>query len=269
MILFSPCNTAAELSTVDDKGLYFRTAPPDNLQAAALTDVIMRDGVRRIVIVARDDAYGRGLMEAVRDNLRRAGIEDADIRMMPYSPDEPDFSQPRRGDQDVRPQWRAAHRLRRDGQGDRRDDQGWPEVADGLTRLRVRLPRNVLGQHLAAWRRTSGRRVGGYWPYGGAGQCGAGGEAGHAAIERETMSETENETAHTRGDERIELIVADTNNDGKADLWVVDTDGDGKADLFQFDHTGDGQVDLTIVDRTQDGNPDEVIKGDGGLPPTE
>jgi hypothetical protein len=78
---------------------------------------------------------------------------------------------------------------------------------------------------------------------------------------------SEEETAHTRGDERIELIVADTNQDGKADLWVVDTDGDGKADLFQFDHDGDGKVDLTIVDRTQDGNPDEVIKGDAGLPP--
>ena len=92
-ILFSPCNTAAELSTVDDKGLYFRTAPPDNLQAVALTDVIMRDGVRRIVIVARDDAYGRGLMEAVRDNLRLAGIEETDISLMPYNPDDPDFSQ--------------------------------------------------------------------------------------------------------------------------------------------------------------------------------
>ena len=32
---------------VADKGLYFRTAPPDDLQAAALTDIIMRDGVRR------------------------------------------------------------------------------------------------------------------------------------------------------------------------------------------------------------------------------
>ena len=55
---------------------------------------------------------------------------------------------------------------------------------------------------------------------------------------------SENETGQTRGDERIDLIVADTNSDGKADLWVVDTDGDGKADLFQFDHDGDGQVDL-------------------------
>ena len=77
---------------------------------------------------------------------------------------------------------------------------------------------------------------------------------------------SENETAETRGDERVELIVADTNNDGKPDLWVVDTDGDGKADVFQFDHDGDGQVDLTIIDRTQDGNPDEIVKGDAGLP---
>jgi hypothetical protein len=85
------------------------------------------------------------------------------------------------------------------------------------------------------------------------------------ATERQNMSE--NEAPETRGDERVDLIVADTNNDGKADLWVVDTDGDGKADLFQFDHDGDGKVDLTIIDRTQDGNPDEVIDGDAGLPP--
>src|SRR5690606_34077011 len=92
VILFSPCNTAAEFSTMDDQGLYFRTAPPDNLQAAALTDVIMRDGVRRLVILAREDAYGTGLMEAVRDNLIRAGVASSDIRTMPYHPDQPDFS---------------------------------------------------------------------------------------------------------------------------------------------------------------------------------
>lgn len=93
VVLFSPCNTAAELSTVDDQGLYFRTAPPDNLQAAALTDIIMRDGVRRIAIVAREDAYGRGLLDAVQDNLVRAGLAGTDISTMPYNPDDVDFSQ--------------------------------------------------------------------------------------------------------------------------------------------------------------------------------
>ena len=48
---------------------------------------------------------------------------------------------------------------------------------------------------------------------------------------------------------------------------MADTDGDGKADLFQFDTDGDGKVDTTMVDLDQDGKPDEVVNGDGGLPP--
>src|SRR5882757_2404647 len=76
------------------------------------------------------------------------------------------------------------------------------------------------------------------------------------------------DSVETRGDDRIELATGDTNKDGKPDLWIVDTDGDGKADLFQFDTDGDGKVDITIVDRDQDGNPDEIVNGDGGLPPT-
>jgi ABC-type branched-subunit amino acid transport system substrate-binding protein len=91
VVLFSPCNTAAELTTADDNGLYFRTAPPDGLQAAALTDIIMRDGVRKIAIVARDDAYGKGLMQSVQENLIRAGLTDADVRTVPYSSTKPDF----------------------------------------------------------------------------------------------------------------------------------------------------------------------------------
>jgi hypothetical protein len=73
----------------------------------------------------------------------------------------------------------------------------------------------------------------------------------------------------TRGEERVDLLRADTNNDGKTDVWVVDTDGDGKADLFQFDTDGDGRVDITMVDIDEDGTPDEVVDGDGGLPPEE
>jgi len=91
-VLFSPCNTAATLSTARDNGLYFRTAPPDGLQATALSDIIMRDGVRRIVIVARDDAYGKGLADGVAETLTAAGVSAGDIKSVLYNADKPDFS---------------------------------------------------------------------------------------------------------------------------------------------------------------------------------
>ena len=92
VVLFSPCNTAAELTTADDQGLYFRTAPPDGLQAAALTDIIMRDGVRRVAIIAREDAYGRGLLDSVQANLIAAGLANDAVVAQPYNPDSPDFA---------------------------------------------------------------------------------------------------------------------------------------------------------------------------------
>jgi ABC-type branched-subunit amino acid transport system substrate-binding protein len=87
-ILFSPSNTDAGLSTVDDKGLYFRTAPPDSLQGRALADVIMRDGPHKIAIVARKDSYGEGLQENVRAELERAGMGADKVKLLTYVPPE-------------------------------------------------------------------------------------------------------------------------------------------------------------------------------------
>lgn len=88
LILFSPSNTDAGLSTVDDKGLYFRTAPPDSLQGRALADVILRDGSQRIALVARKDSYGEGLQANVRDELERAGHGGSRVRLFTYVPPE-------------------------------------------------------------------------------------------------------------------------------------------------------------------------------------
>jgi ABC-type branched-subunit amino acid transport system substrate-binding protein len=92
-ILFSPSNTAASLSAVSDEGYYFRTAPSDLLQGAALADIMLRDGVERIVIVARDDAYGRGLQGNADDSLRRLGVPGEDVTLLTYpvpeGPDQP------------------------------------------------------------------------------------------------------------------------------------------------------------------------------------
>ncbi|MFY1696820.1 MULTISPECIES: ABC transporter substrate-binding protein [unclassified Solwaraspora] len=88
IILFSPCNTDAGLSTIDDSGLYFRTAPSDLLQGRALADVIMRDGPQRVAVVARKDSYGEGLQENVRAELDRAGIGADRLKLLTYDPPE-------------------------------------------------------------------------------------------------------------------------------------------------------------------------------------
>ncbi|WP_200208766.1 ABC transporter substrate-binding protein [Micromonospora coerulea] len=85
-VLFSPSNTDAGLTTVDDKGLYFRTAPSDILQGRALADVILRDGPHKIAIVARKDSYGEGLQGNVRADLERAGIDADKVKLLTYEP---------------------------------------------------------------------------------------------------------------------------------------------------------------------------------------
>ncbi|MEV1143623.1 ABC transporter substrate-binding protein [Micromonospora sp. NPDC049799] len=87
-VLFSPSNTDASLTELDDNGLYFRTAPPDSLQGRALADVILRDGPRKIALVARDDSYGKGLQETVRAELEQAGISSDRVRLLTYTPPE-------------------------------------------------------------------------------------------------------------------------------------------------------------------------------------
>jgi hypothetical protein len=83
-ILFSPSNTAAALSSADHDGYYFRTAASDLLQGAALADIMLRDGVARVVIVARDDAYGQGLQGNTLDSLLRFGVPAGDVRLLTY-----------------------------------------------------------------------------------------------------------------------------------------------------------------------------------------
>ncbi|WBB78128.1 ABC transporter substrate-binding protein [Micromonospora sp. WMMD882] len=85
-ILFSPSNTDSALTEVDDKGLYFRTAPPDSLQGRALADVILRDGPRKVALVARKDSYGEGLQGFVRTELERAGLGADAVRLLTYEP---------------------------------------------------------------------------------------------------------------------------------------------------------------------------------------
>jgi branched-chain amino acid transport system substrate-binding protein len=66
--------TAASLSVAKDNGGYFfRTAPPDQLQGAALAGVITGDGHRNVAVMVSNDPYGLGFGGSLTDALKAKG----------------------------------------------------------------------------------------------------------------------------------------------------------------------------------------------------
>jgi ABC-type branched-subunit amino acid transport system substrate-binding protein len=86
VLQFSPANTSDEFTTYDDNGLYFRTAPPDTLQARALADLIVADGNQSVGILALNDPYGTGLAENTVQNLIDSGVPEDQIENITYDP---------------------------------------------------------------------------------------------------------------------------------------------------------------------------------------
>ncbi|MGH3798507.1 MAG: ABC transporter substrate-binding protein [Pseudonocardiaceae bacterium] len=86
VVEFSPANTSDEFTCWADRGLYFRTAPPDVLQAQALAGLIGSDGAQRVAIMARNDPYGSGLADNTEKNLIEAGIPQDQIKKIIYDP---------------------------------------------------------------------------------------------------------------------------------------------------------------------------------------
>ena len=75
VIQFSPANTSAALTTYDDKGLYFRTAPSDVLQGEVLGNLIAADGHEKIAMIVLNDSYGTGLASFTTEAFEAAGGE--------------------------------------------------------------------------------------------------------------------------------------------------------------------------------------------------
>jgi ABC-type branched-subunit amino acid transport system substrate-binding protein len=73
--MFSPANTSPALSTYDDKGLYFRDAPPDGLQGAIVANLVLEDGNASAYILNLDDAYGNGIADVVAAVLEASGVQ--------------------------------------------------------------------------------------------------------------------------------------------------------------------------------------------------
>ncbi len=92
VVQFSPANTSDEFTCWQDSGLYFRTAPPDVLQAQALAELMAGDGNQRVSILARNDPYGVGLADNAEQNLIDAGIPQDQIQKIIYDPNAASFN---------------------------------------------------------------------------------------------------------------------------------------------------------------------------------
>ncbi|MFG3439310.1 ABC transporter substrate-binding protein [Nonomuraea sp. NPDC047897] len=90
VIQFSPANTSDKFTTIEDKGLYFRTSPPDKLQGRVLGDLIVADGNDTVGILAMQDSYGTGLADQVSKTVTDGGGQV--VERVDYDPKAADFS---------------------------------------------------------------------------------------------------------------------------------------------------------------------------------
>ncbi len=64
MVMISPSATSPALSTAEDDGLFFRTAPSDSRQGQVMSDVIMDRGISSVALTYTNNDYGKGLADS-------------------------------------------------------------------------------------------------------------------------------------------------------------------------------------------------------------
>ena len=75
VVQYSPANTSLKLVDYPDHALYFRDAPPDDLQGNVIAQLVIDDGNQSAYILALDDAYGTSLAGVIEPALKAAGVQ--------------------------------------------------------------------------------------------------------------------------------------------------------------------------------------------------
>ncbi|MDQ7079321.1 MAG: ABC transporter substrate-binding protein [Paracoccaceae bacterium] len=73
MVMISPSATSPALSTAEDDGLFFRTAPSDARQGQIVADILKDKGVKSIAITYTNNDYGKGLADAIKSSFEAVG----------------------------------------------------------------------------------------------------------------------------------------------------------------------------------------------------
>ena len=75
IVMISPSATSPGLSSAEDDGLFFRTAPSDARQGQVMTDVISDRGIKSVALTYTNNDYGKGLADSFQAAFEAAGGE--------------------------------------------------------------------------------------------------------------------------------------------------------------------------------------------------
>ncbi len=73
MVMISPSATSPALSTIEDNGLFFRTAPSDARQGEVMTEIVLDRGFKEVAVTYTNNDYGKGLADAFATSFEAAG----------------------------------------------------------------------------------------------------------------------------------------------------------------------------------------------------
>jgi len=74
VVMISPSATSPGLTTLDDKGLFFRTAPSDARGGQILADITKDRGFKSVAVTYTNNDYGKGLADVYEAAVKAHGI---------------------------------------------------------------------------------------------------------------------------------------------------------------------------------------------------
>ena len=73
LVMISPSATSPALTTIDDKGNFFRVTPSDARQGQVLADIVTGKGIKSVAVTYTNNDYGKGVAESFGDAFAAAG----------------------------------------------------------------------------------------------------------------------------------------------------------------------------------------------------
>ena len=73
IVMISPSATSPALSTIEDDGLFFRTAPSDARQGEVVADILQEMDIHEAAMTYTNNDYGKGLADSIQANFEKRG----------------------------------------------------------------------------------------------------------------------------------------------------------------------------------------------------